>query len=520
MKISSLVLLALLVCAAASANADVTVSSPANGAQVGSPFTLNATASPCSSQPVSAMGYSFDNSPDTTIVNAASINTQVASASGVHTLHVKSWGTGGSSCTTDVSVNVGTGSNITVATPANGAQVATSFQLSATATFCASNPVGAMGYSIDNSPNTTIINSTSINTQITLPTGRHTMQIKSWGQGGGSCPVDLTLNVVASASSSNGGNVMVSAPSNNAQVTSPFQLTATASVCSSNPVSAMGYSMDNSPNTTIINDTSINTQVSSISGAHTLHVKSWGTGGGSCTQDVPVIVVESASSLAPADAIVTSGIQALNTWIEIHDPGTQGTSNGSMDMVNSPSLSGQARSFTTSFTNNGGELYYGKFGADTAPTNFLYEAYVYISGSAANIANLEMDMNQTMPNGQTVIFGFQCDGWKGTWDYTANAGTPQQPVDTWIQSQQPCNPRAWSVNTWHHVQVTYSRDDEGAVTYQSVWLDGVEQDIYATVPSAFALGWDPALITNFQVDGYGSGGTATVYLDNVTVSRW
>ena len=32
-------------------------------------------------------------------------------------------------------------------------------------------------------------------------------------------------------------------------------------------------------------------------------------------------------------------------------------------------------------------------------------------------------MNQTMENGQTVIFGFQCDGYTSTWDYTRNAGT-------------------------------------------------------------------------------------------------
>jgi hypothetical protein len=30
---------------------------------------------------------------------------------------------------------------------------------------------------------------------------------------------------------------------------------------------------------------------------------------------------------------------------------------------------------------------------------------------------------------------------------------------------------------------------EGNVTYQSVWLDGVEKEINQTVPSAFALNW-------------------------------
>ena len=60
---------------------------------------------------------------------------------------------------------------------------------------------------------------------------------------------------------------------------------------------------------------------------------------------------------------------------------------------------------------------------------------------------------------------------------------------------------SWSRNTWHHVQVEYSRNDSGDVTYQAVWLDGTKQTIGATVPSVFALGWAPVLLTNLQVDG-------------------
>lgn len=86
--------------------AGVTVSSPGNGAQVSSPFTLSADAATCSSQPVAAMGYSFDSSASTTIINADSINQSVTSATGQHTLHVKAWGNQGASCVTDVALNV------------------------------------------------------------------------------------------------------------------------------------------------------------------------------------------------------------------------------------------------------------------------------------------------------------------------------------------------------------------------------------------------------------------------------
>jgi hypothetical protein len=58
------------------------------------------------------------------------------------------------------------------------------------------------------------------------------------------------------------------------------------------------------------------------------------------------------------------------------------------------------------------------------------------------------------------------------------------------------------------------------VTYQSVWLDGVEAKINATVPSAFALGWSPTLLTNFQIDGLNVNAVNTIYMDKLTISRW
>jgi hypothetical protein len=176
----------------------------------------------------------------------------------------------------------------------------------------------------------------------------------------------------------------------------------------------------------------------------------------------------------------------MNTWKAAYDTGTSGSSgsaSGVTSLVDTPSVSGEAREFS-------------------------------------NVANLEMDMNQVMANGQTVIYGFQCDGYSKTWDYTTNTGTPENPVDNWLKSDQACDLHQWSLETWHHVQVAYSRDDAGNVTYQSVWLDGAEQDINATVPSAFALGWGPALLTNLQVDGLGTDGSSTVYLDQLTVYRW
>lgn len=292
----------------------------------------------------------------------------------------------------------------------------------------------------------------------------------------------------------------------------------------------MGYSIDNSTKTTVVYSASLNAAVSSPAGIHVLHVKSWGNRGASCVTNVAISVGSGsttpttptpATSDVPSTAIGVSGIHKQNYyWKSTNDTATSGITSGSMSITSSPSLSGATRKFVTSYRNAGGERFWTSFGADTKAHNFLYDVYVYLDSTATDIANIEMDMNQVIGNGQTIIYGFQCDGYTNTWDYTTNAGSPERPVDQWVHSSIPCNPRNWTRNTWHHVQIAYSRDDSGNVTYKYVTLDGVQKNINETVPSAFALGWGPTLLTNFQIDGLGGYGTANAYVDKLTVYRW
>jgi hypothetical protein len=176
---------------------------------------------------------------------------------------------------------------------------------------------------------------------------------------------------------------------------------------------------------------------------------------------------------------------------------------------------------STSYTNYGGERYSRSMADDIYAHNFVYDGWVYIKNTTVGVKNLEMDLNQVIGNGWTVIMGFQCNSWTGTWDYTANKGTATSPKDTWIHSAVGCHTSNWAVNTWHHIQIAYFRDNYGYVTYQSVTFDGVQHNIGKKVFSGFALGWGKTILTNFQVDGgtsYSSG--SNVYLDNLKVSYW
>jgi hypothetical protein len=418
--------------------------------------------------------------------------------------------------------------NVTVSSPTSDAELSSPFSLSATASPCSSQPIASMGYSIDSSTDTTVVVGASIGTQVNSPAGTHILHVKSWGNQGASCVTDVAILVVpASGAITTASSITVNAPAGGAELTSPFSLSANDSICGNLQVVSMGYSLDANLDAAVVEGQSIDLEVSATSGPHILHVKSWAPEHAACVVDLNITVKAAtgsgAASIIPSDAISVSSLQSLNNWLEKHDPatGANSASTGSMSIVNSPSLSGFAREFSTSYTNSGGELYSVAFGDDVNATNFVYDGWVYLQGPSSGIANIEMDMNQVVANGDVVIYAFQCDGYSGTWDYSANSGTATNHQAEWKHAAgAPCNPRNWSTDTWHHVQVWYSRDDSGNVTYHSVWLDNVEEAINATVFSEFALKWDQILMINFQIDGLGASGSSKVYLDNMTVDRW
>jgi hypothetical protein len=277
--------------------------------------------------------------------------------------------------------------------------------------------------------------------------------------------------------------------------------------------------MDNSSYTAVAYSTTTNASVTSGTGGHTVHVKSWGNAGAVCDTDVAINVTGTANYV-PSSSSNLGSVQTLG-WAAINDTAAGGSASGWTNVVSSPSITGAARQFASSYSNYGAVRYSSTMADDVNAMNFLYDGWVYIQNSGADVANIEMDINQVMANGQTVIMGFQCDGWTSTWDYTVNRGSATSPNDQWVHSGAYCNPHGWGVNQWHHVQIQSSRNPSGWVTYSYVKLDGVQQNIGVTAYSAFALGWGPTIVTNFQVDGATSyGGGSHVFLDNLSISRW
>jgi|HubBroStandDraft_5_1064220.scaffolds.fasta_scaffold00519_12 hypothetical protein len=492
----------------------ITVTTPVSGAQMSSPFQLKASTATCLSKPAVSMGYSIDNG-QTTIVST-SFNAMVAASAGAHVLHVKCWG----QLVTDVvALNITivptyAASTIAVVTPANGAQVTSPFSLAASAKTCVSVPAVSMGYSIDDGQ--AIIVSTSFSAMVIAGEGAHVLHVKCWGQ---QTSNEILLNIaVVPASGPVTPPIAATAP-----VFSPapgiYTSKQLVTLSAATPGATIYYTTNGSAPTASSPAYSGAIPVGTSETIEAIAVASDFTNSSLASADYTITPLSVGPSV-PSNATTETQLQLLPNWNFTHDPGTIGSSVGAMTQVNTPSLSGAAAKFEISYTNWGGEIYSVSYAKDPNVTNFLYDAEVWIA-AGSQIGNLEMDNNQVTPNGDTVIYAFQCDGDSNAWDYSENAGTPKAPVVKWLHSSVPCNPTEWAPNAWHHVQISYSRDDVGNVTYNSVWLDGVEALINETVPSAFTLGWAAGtLLTNFQVDGVGAGGSSTLYLDNLTVYRW
>jgi hypothetical protein len=234
---------------------------------------------------------------------------------------------------------------------------------------------------------------------------------------------------------------------------------------------------------------------------------------------VTTLVPPTGTSRIPSNAISSGVLDGSPNWEWKHDPGTPGSSQGSsVYPATGLSSDNAAREYYMTYSGRSGELFHLSFGKDLNATHFVYDAYVYVD-DPTQLANLEMDMNDVMPDGRTVILGTQCSSYSKSWEYTYFSGGSFH----WHPSNIPCNPETWSAKTWHHIQIATQRDSNGVATYDWVNVDGVYTDFQnATVASAESLGWALGdLLINFQIDGSSAGsGSNTLYTDKLQVWRW
>ena len=202
----------------------------------------------------------------------------------------------------------------------------------------------------------------------------------------------------------------------------------------------------------------------------------------------------------------------LSQWCWEHDLGTPGESAGNSWLY------GPFRRFDVVWKAYGGERFHVDLGAskqNSLYTTFTVDTWIYFN-KMANVNNIELDMNQVIPDGDTVIFGMQCNFPRGIWQYTTNvSGNPH-----WNDSNVACSRKWWTEALWHHVILRYHRDSVGNVAYDWVNFDTkVANFVGAYGPSNFRLGWEIGRqVANFQIDGNGTFSGTSAFLHSFTVT--
>jgi hypothetical protein len=323
-------------------------------------------------------------------------------------------------------------------------------------------------------------------------------------------------------------NITVASPVNGTTVSSPIWVRAHNVGCDGLTPTAFGYSIDNSGTLyagVTHNDVDA-TKVGIGSGTHTIHFKSW-TSKGICPVVSTTFKVAGSSSTAvtgtvsavtsiPASAIASANLDG-KSWAYEQDAGVPGSARGSTVYPATTPSYDDAREFYMTYSKHGGVRWHVSFAKDANATHFVYDTYVYIV-NPSQVANLELDMNQVMPNGKTVIFGTQCSSYTKTWEYTYVSGGAH-----WKSSNVACNPKNWAAKSWHHIQIASHRNSSGVATYDWVNVDGTHSVFKnATVNAAESLGWAKGdLLINFQMDGANAGsGSITAYIHKMTIFRW
>ncbi len=191
--------IAVFLMTATSALATVTVSSPSNGATVGSPvaYVATATTTTCSSG-VASMGIYVDGDL-VYVVNGASMNTTWPLAAGSYSTVVEEWDKCGGATYTTLGITVADGTGVWVTSPANNSDVASpvSYVATATTTTC-SKGVASTGIYVDGTL-TYVAQGASVNTQLSMSTGSHKTVVEEWDKCGGAAYTNVDVTVASGA---------------------------------------------------------------------------------------------------------------------------------------------------------------------------------------------------------------------------------------------------------------------------------------------------------------------------------
>jgi hypothetical protein len=412
---------------------------------------------------------------------------------------------------------------VSVSAPANGITTGSPVQYVASASSSCSKGVSAMG--IYTAPNQLVytVQGAKLNTALTLNPGVYNTVVEEWDNCGGASttPVKITVG--------SGGQVIVSSPQANSQVSSTAQYVASASSSCAKGVSAMGIYTAPGQLAYTVQGAQLNTTLSLKPGVYDTVVQEWDNCGGAATTPVTITVGGGGGStsgtftnLHQQSSWTGYGLlpSAYNICTSCSPSGPQVTWSMTHN-ISSPSLSGNS-----SLMQIGGDTVYsdvlwnnhliGNFSSQGMPDNnhtiipalhnFTYDVYFYVEDPSVSQA-LEFDINQFV-DGLSFIWGHECRIAGGNeWDVWDDQS------GSWHPTGIACNPLA---NAWNHLTLQVQRTSDNQLLFQSITLNGVTSTLnyYGTPTPTTWYG----VTVNYQQDGNHEQTPYSVWLDKLNFS--
>src|SRR5690348_4548366 len=337
-------LLPLLVFTISAFATTVSVSAPANNANVTSPVNFRASATPTSGYVITGWHIYVDGVDSYSSGAVTSINTNLTISNGSHQVVVRAWDSSGTYASQTLTVNVvSQGVTVNVTAPANGATVYSPADIQAKAT--SAYPITGWHIYVDGTDSYSAGATTSISANVPMSAGTHTVVVRAWDSTGAYGSQTLNLTVASSNIA-----VTVSSPSNNATVGSPTTIQASAT--SRNTITGWHIYVDNVDSYSAGQTNSISASLTMSPGSHSVVVRAWDSSGAYASQSLTLNVVQgvqvtlsspannaNVNSPVPIQASATSGSQ-ITGWhvyvdsVDSYSAGAVNSINTSLAMTN------------------------------------------------------------------------------------------------------------------------------------------------------------------------------------------
>ena len=259
----------------------ITISTPTNHANVGTPVNIRASSSPTAGQSITGWKIYVDGTTAYSAGSITSINANVTMHVGSHSVVIRAWDTSGAYGDQTLGLTVSNKPAVAVSTPTPGVNVISPTKVQASATASSGHWITGWAIYLDSIPVYKAGGSASINTNLSASTGTHTLLIRAWDSSGAFGDQTFSIDVQKVA-------VNISTPADGASVTSPVNVEAGAS--SANAITGWQIYIDGTSWFGQNDGNTVNANLSMTPGAHTVLVRAWDSTGSYGDQTIKVTV--------------------------------------------------------------------------------------------------------------------------------------------------------------------------------------------------------------------------------------